>query len=220
VSTGGWEGTDAYKKVLQDWRGWMEEGILDLNIPMNYKREHFVTEPNNQRRMYLEWNEFIKDHQYDRQAAIGPALYLNSIANSVIQVRKARAPSAAGNTAAGWVGYSYRTPSADANANAALGPAERAKLIRAFTQPSEYDPVTPPVFAQPAPVPEMTWKTQPAKEPLEVDLGDLRVRIKDQFAIVRQADRLKKLDVTPGSYIINPYPVLGFVGRNYTELQN
>jgi hypothetical protein len=61
------------------------------------------------------------------------------------------------------VGYSYRTPSADANANAALGPAERAKLIRALTQPSEFDPITPPVFAQPAPVPEMTWKTQPAK---------------------------------------------------------
>ena len=127
VSTGGWEGTDAYTEVLQDWRGWMEEGILDLNIPMNYKREHFVTEPNNQRRMYLEWNEFIKDHQYDRQAAIGTALYLNSIDNSVLQVRKARAPSAAGNSAAGWSGYSYRTPSATANADSTLASAERGE---------------------------------------------------------------------------------------------
>ena len=39
-SAGGWEATRTYKEVLQDWRGWMEEGILDLNIPMNYKREY------------------------------------------------------------------------------------------------------------------------------------------------------------------------------------
>ena len=28
----------AWNSVLQDWRGWMEEGILDLNVPMNYFR--------------------------------------------------------------------------------------------------------------------------------------------------------------------------------------
>ena len=77
---GGWENTRTYREVLQDWRGWMEEGILDLNIPMNYKREHFTTEPNNQRRMYEEWNEFARDHQYARDVAIGAAIYLNFVA--------------------------------------------------------------------------------------------------------------------------------------------
>jgi uncharacterized lipoprotein YddW (UPF0748 family) len=165
VSTpGGWEGTRTYSEVLQDWQGWMEEGILDLNVPMNYKREHFVTEPaSNQRRMYEEWNEFIKDNQYDRQAIIGAAIYLNYIDGTIAQIRKALAPSAAGNSAVGWSGYSYRTPTFIAYQNAALTEAQRAELNRALTQPSEYDPITPPVFAEPASIPEMTWKTQPTK---------------------------------------------------------
>lgn len=160
---GGWEGTRTYAEVLQDWQAWMEEGILDLNVPMNYKREHFVTEPNNQQRMYEEWNEFIKDNQYNRQAIIGAAIYLNYIDGSIVQIRKALAPSAAGNSVVGWSGYSYRTPSAIALATPAQGEAQRVELTRALTQPSEYDPVTPPVFAEPAAIPEMTWKTQPTK---------------------------------------------------------
>ncbi|HSH81453.1 MAG TPA: family 10 glycosylhydrolase [Herpetosiphonaceae bacterium] len=163
---GGWENTRTYVEVLQDWRGWMEEGILDLNIPMNYKREHCVQDGpgcfGNQRLMYEQWNEFAKDNQHDRQVAIGSAIYLNSIEGSVAQVRKALAPSAAGNPSSGWVGYSYRTPDALTNTGARSGDASRAELTRALTQPSEYDPITPPVIAGAATVPAMTWKTQPA----------------------------------------------------------
>jgi hypothetical protein len=161
LSQGGWENTRTYAEVLQDWKGWMSEGILDLNMPMNYKREHFTTEPNNQQRMYEEWNEFAKDTQYARQVAIGSAVYLNNVDGSVAQVRKALAPSTAGNASHGWVGYSYRTPDALANAGSRSGDVSRAELTRALTQPSEYDPVLPPVFAEGATVPEMTWKTHP-----------------------------------------------------------
>lgn len=165
-SVGGWEKTRTYSEVLQDWRGWMKEGILDLNIPMNYKREHFITEPNNQLRMYHEWNEFTKDNLYNRQAAIGAALYLNNIDGSVAQIRKALAPSAAGNFASGWVGYSHRVPDALANLPPTnplfrSGEASRAELTRALTQPSEYDPITSPIFAEAVSVPQMSWKTNP-----------------------------------------------------------
>jgi len=166
---GGWEASRPYRETLQDWRAWMEEGILDLNIPMNYKREFCVTGAEApscfgfpQRAWYEHWNEYIKDHQYDRQAAIGSALYLNSIPDSVAQIRKALAPSAAGNVAHGWVGYSYANPDSLATTNQRPRDTSRAELTRALTQPSEYDPVTPPVFAGPAVVPEMTWKTQPS----------------------------------------------------------
>ena len=162
---GSWENARPYREVLQDWRAWMEEGILDLNIPMNYKREHCTADGpgcfGNQRLMYEEWNEYAKDHQYGRQAAIGSALYLNTIANSVVQVRKALEPSAAGNRAVGWVGYSYRTPDDLTNTGQRSGDASRAELTRALTEPSEYDPITPPVFAEPAVVPDMPWKSQP-----------------------------------------------------------
>lgn len=31
--------TSAYSSVCQDWKMWMEQGMLDINIPMNYKPE-------------------------------------------------------------------------------------------------------------------------------------------------------------------------------------
>jgi uncharacterized lipoprotein YddW (UPF0748 family) len=156
-TTGGWETTRAYAEQLQDWRGWLREGILDTGILMNYKRDSLA----NQHQMYDEWNEFSKDNQYRRSVAIGSALYLNDIASSVSQVRRAVATSSAGNSAIGWVGYSYRTPDALTDAGARSGAISRAELIKALTQPSQYDGVTPPVFADTPSVPAMTWKTQP-----------------------------------------------------------
>jgi uncharacterized lipoprotein YddW (UPF0748 family) len=156
---GGWQNTRAYAEQLQDWDGWMREGILDLNIPMNYKRDQ--TSPSDQRRMYQDWSDFAKDHQYGRQTAIGSAPYLNDIAATVRQTRTAVAPSTAGSYGAGWVGYSYRTPDAMTDAGTRSGAAGRAELERALTQASSYDPTTPPVFATTTTVPPMTWKTQP-----------------------------------------------------------
>jgi uncharacterized lipoprotein YddW (UPF0748 family) len=156
-TTGSWENTRAYAEQLQDWRGWLREGIVDTAMLMNYKRDSLAS----QHQMYDEWNEFAKDNQYRRSVAIGSALYLNDIASSVSQVRRALAPSAAGNSAVGWVGYSYRTPDAMTDAGTRSGAVGRAELIKALTQPSSYDAVTPPIFADIPAVPAMTWKTQP-----------------------------------------------------------
>ena len=181
AAQGGWERTRTYAEQLQDWRGWLQEGIVDLAIPMNYKRDATVTEPGNQRRMYDEWSEFSKDNQFRRQTAIGSALYLNEIGDSIRQVRNAVAPSAAGNTAAGWVGYSYRTPDAQTNGGMRSGNASRALLAQALTQPSTYDAVTPPVFATPVAVPAMPWKSQPT-------LGHVRGTLRDDTGVA-VADR-------------------------------
>jgi uncharacterized lipoprotein YddW (UPF0748 family) len=155
-TTGSWENTRAYAEQLQDWRGWLREGILDTAMLMNYKRDALAT----QHQMYDEWNEFAKDNQYRRSVVIGSALYLNDIASSVSQVRRALAPSAAGNNAIGWIGYSYRTPDALTDAGTRSGAEGRAELIKALTQPSQYDAGTP-IFADAPTVPAMTWKSQP-----------------------------------------------------------
>lgn len=154
-AVGGWEATRAYAEQLQDWRAWLQEGILDTAMPMNYKRDTLA----NQYQMYDEWNEFSKDNQYRRSTVIGSAPYLNTIASTVSQVRRALAPSGAGNVAAGWIGYSYRTPDLMTDAGTRSGAASRAELIRGLTQPSEYDAITPPVFSDVQPVPAMPWKT-------------------------------------------------------------
>ncbi|MBA3711757.1 MAG: family 10 glycosylhydrolase, partial [Pyrinomonadaceae bacterium] len=39
-----WNSAEAYWRVYQDWRAWTEEGILDIAIPMNYKREHVAAQ--------------------------------------------------------------------------------------------------------------------------------------------------------------------------------
>lgn len=220
---GGYEGTRTYAEVLQDWRGWMEEGILDINLPMNYKREHFTTEPNNQLRMYEEWNEFAKDNQYDRHVVIGSAVYLNFIPGTVTQVRKALAPSAAGNQAVGWIAYSYRTPDCFANPLPASpecqpkrsGDASRVELIRALTQPSEYDPLIPPVFEFPVPAPSIPWKDQPTKghlmgtvkTPDGVPFDQILVSLYDAETEVLIASRVTDgtgwfgfVDLVPGRY--------------------
>ena len=153
----GFTGTRAYAEQLQDWDGWMREGILDTNILMNYKRDADA----NQNVMYREWSDFAKDNQYGRQSVVGTALYLNGIAASVAQARVAVAPSAAGNVGAGWAGYSYRTPDDQTNAGTRSGSASRAELATALTQPSSYDSASPAVFASAAAVPPMPWKAQP-----------------------------------------------------------
>ncbi len=204
-SVGAWESTRTYAEVLQDWRAWMREGILDLNIPMNYKREYCTTIDRSgpgcfgldQQRMFEEWNEFAKDHQYSRQTAIGAAIYLNTIAGSVAQVRKALAPSTAGNTGVGWVGYSYRTP--DCRTNSSCPPfrsadLSRAELTRGLTQPSEYDSVTPPVFADPAAVPVMAWKAAPT-------LGHVRGTVRSEVGRPLDQVRVDLYDAETDAFI-------------------
>ncbi len=157
-SQGGWTSTRTYAELLQDWVGWMREGILDLNVPMAYKRDSDAA----QRQQYLEWNEYAKEQQYDRQAAIGSALYLNDIAASVRQIRMALLPgSSSGKSAIGWAGYSYRNPDTLAASGTRSSEVSRAELTAALTQPSGDDPITPPIFASPAAVPTMPWKARP-----------------------------------------------------------
>src|SRR5438132_882485 len=160
-TVGGFERTRTYAEVLQDWRGWLREGILDTAILMNYKRDTLTTGGNDQRRMYAEWSDFAKDNQFRRSAVIGAGLYINDIASSARQARVALAPSPSGNSAIGWAGYSYRTPDDLTDNGTRSGAASRVELIKALTAQSQYDAVAPPVFAETKGVPGMAWKVNP-----------------------------------------------------------
>ncbi|MFB4192818.1 family 10 glycosylhydrolase [Streptomyces carpaticus] len=148
-SVGGWQATRAYAEVLQDWAGWLAEGITDTVVTMNYKRDW---DPD-QAQMYSEWTRFLADAQSGRHGVTGPALYLNPVEGSLAQLREALAPTPAGNTAVGWSGYSYANPSMDVAENGLA--AERERLTAVLTT----GPDAP--FAEPAAVPGMTWKSAP-----------------------------------------------------------
>jgi uncharacterized lipoprotein YddW (UPF0748 family) len=145
----------AYTDVLQDWRGWMEEGILDLNIPMDYYRHHNNTSPNHAL-AYTNWMNFAKDHKFNRHVVIGPGIYLNYTSNAIIQMRATRAPSPSGNYAEGVCGYVYKQP------DLAFTP---FATFRSFltNSPNAHDPTSPAIFQERVPVPVMPWKMAPTK---------------------------------------------------------
>lgn len=96
-----------YAEVLQDWARWMQQGLIDLNVIMNYKREHLTVSGNDQRLMFEQWNRFAASQVRGSVAlAVGSALYLNHQEGSVAQIEK----SLALDGVSGWVGYSHRNP--------------------------------------------------------------------------------------------------------------
>ncbi|MFC6591380.1 family 10 glycosylhydrolase [Deinococcus lacus] len=94
------QATPAYRAVMQDWPTWMASGLIDLNVPMNYKRDSV----GQQSTWFDGWNRFARSVQGSGQTASGTAIYLNSPQESAAQAARAVADGL------GWVGYSYRTP--------------------------------------------------------------------------------------------------------------
>jgi uncharacterized lipoprotein YddW (UPF0748 family) len=166
---GGWEGTRPYLEVLQDWRAWMEEGIVDLNVPMNYKRNWME----DQAQMFTEWTDAIGEATFDRHAVNGTATYLNDIDDTVAQVEETQAAGLDG-----WVGYSYANPALETTGEPLPERRDaRGELIAALTEGASAP------FADPAAVPEMTWKTAPTTGHVAGDVVTRDGTVADQIEV-------------------------------------
>lgn len=142
VSDAGFRTLDAYARVFQDWRGWLEEGIVDFTAPMNYFRESQTPE-------YLDrWSEYQKDRQYDRGYVNGLGNYLNTREQTFAQLERVLRPSARGNAPLGFALYSYASTS---SGNTAQRP-----------EPAFYEALGAAAADTPA-APELAWKTRPGK---------------------------------------------------------
>jgi len=164
-----WNSAESYWRVFQDWRAWTEEGILDIAVAMNYKRDHVAAQVTWTDR----WNEWIKNHQYARSAMIGLGVYLNSIEGTLRQIRRSLAESRTGNRAIGVSMYSMANVDTAVAANPlsipagkdtpARGGAEFASALTIGNFPYEDAAANPtPVFAEPAGAPTLAWKVCPA----------------------------------------------------------
>lgn len=169
----GWQSAEAYWRVFQDWRAWTEEGILDLAIPMNYKREHTASNVP----LLDTWAEWTKNHAYDRTTLHGLGVYLNSIEGSLRQTRKALAPSAQAKRSDGVVFFSFANTNDVVTANPLALPPNQDTPRRPFaefaaglttgksadgTRAYEDQAANPtPLFAQVALVPVLPWKAAP-----------------------------------------------------------
>ncbi|MBA4495348.1 family 10 glycosylhydrolase [Paenactinomyces guangxiensis] len=186
--------------ALQDWNHWLQNGWIDLAVPMNYFREH----DSSQRTWYENWLAWEKDHQYGRKISSGTGVYLNSISNGLTQIRKAQQPSAAGNRLAGVHIYSYAVTNKDGVAN--------SEFYNALSQPSQYDSQTP-VFAEQVAPPSYSWKTNPTKGHLAGSVLHTDGTISDHEAVVIRGPQTKTvytdgsgdfqaIDLSPGTYTV------------------
>lgn len=211
---GGYQATRTYAEVLQDWKGWLAEGIIDTAITMNYKRG----ERADQSEMYAQWSEFLADNQGRRSGVTGPALYLNTVPSSLAQAELALAETAAGNRAIGWSGYSYANPSSVAVTDPSQADAERQALA---------DGLTDKLFAKDAAVPAMRWKSKPKTGHL---VGSLRLadgtpldqitvtatHLRTGKAVVRRGDGsgwFGFVDLRPGTWLLRVDLPDGVIGK-------
>ncbi|HEY8461468.1 MAG TPA: carboxypeptidase-like regulatory domain-containing protein, partial [Blastocatellia bacterium] len=207
---------------------WTQEGILDIAMPMNYKSEHTAS----QIPLYDRWNEWAKNHQYNRAVVIGNAAYLNSIEGSLRQARRALAPSAAGNSALGVILYSMATTNDAVTNNPFSIPAGQNTPARSFEEFASglttgrsvdgatlyEDPATnpTPVFALPATIPTLAWKASPTVGHLKgfakradgtpLDTATVTIENLDTRAVRTGATDgggfYGGVDLTPGRYLV------------------
>jgi len=114
--------------LFQNWREWMEEGYLDAGIPMTYY--DYDVYPS----WYRNWVDQEMVWRYDRHMVVGVGIYLNSFANSVIEIEYARSAGADGICT-----YSYASTSGSRDWD-------------------WYPYVGGTAFAQPALPPPMPWR--------------------------------------------------------------
>lgn len=204
--------TEAYYRVFQDWGGWMQEGILDLSIPMVYKSQHIPSHVT----QFKEWIEFTKNAQFNRHGVIGLGSFINTLENTIVQIGQGRAPSAGGGaTSRGFNFFSYNATNPAPPGTPAVPGRPRDEFFRALTVDGAYATEAP--FPNPLPVPPMEWKTDPRHGHLLAQiLGEdgrpadgARVRIEKRGggprdeAIEQHADGngyVGGIDLDPGAY--------------------
>jgi uncharacterized lipoprotein YddW (UPF0748 family) len=173
-SEAGWALSEPAARVFQDWRAWLEEGIVDLATPMVYRAEHVQAGAES----FARWASWIDSHGYGRAVAIGVGAYLNSIEGTLRQARRAAAPAADAPAATapgarGVVLFSMGAHNAPVNQNP-LSLTQRDTPYRAFGdlaaalttgrtaggQALEIAALAP-VFGVEATTPTLPWKAAP-----------------------------------------------------------
>ncbi len=223
----GWNMAAPYWRVFQDWRAWAEEGIIDITMPMNYKREHSASEALH----YERWNEWAKNHQYNRATVIGNGIFLNTVEGSLRQTRRALALSTMGKYGIGVIFYSMATSNVASTTNPFSIPAGRSTPARSFAEFAagltsgksvnsaiRYEnPTSNPtaVFGLPARVPTLSWKVSPtlghlmgfAKRADGVPLDTANVTIENietratRSAVTDGGGFYGAVDLIPGKYL-------------------
>jgi len=142
--------------VFQDWHGWMQEGIVDLAVPMNYARE---TDPMT-KAWFDGWIRWEKAHKHGRQLAIGLGNFLNPPEATIAQMERVRRTEGQ-IVAEGLALYSYATPATAPAHSRARGPSLAPATRDLFEYLVQGPGSAPGPFRNPVPIPTMDWVEYP-----------------------------------------------------------
>jgi uncharacterized lipoprotein YddW (UPF0748 family) len=133
-----WERQPPYSAVLQDWRAWLQEGILDYALPMDYYRE-----TGEQGGWFDTWTHWQVLNPGMRGVVFGLGSYLNSADGALAQMDRARELGGLGIAL-----YSYAVPTRDLEyAGADEREAFAQQLRGVFTRPAPVPVLPPPLPA-------------------------------------------------------------------------
>jgi len=139
----GFERTDAYGNIFQDWRQMALDGYLDMMVPMNYKREAVAAQASAHR----NWAAFLGQvaRQSGRFGLNGvDGEELNAVDGILTQIRATR--SLPGVT--GIASYCYAEP-------------RKGSGSRPTPDTEFFNTIRTQVFPDVAPIPQATWLTNP-----------------------------------------------------------
>lgn len=197
-----WKRMAAYSVVYQDWRAWLEEGIVDLVMPMNYFREDRAPQP----AWFDRWVAWQRDHAYGRQVVPGIAIYMNDPAASVAQIRRALAPGPNGARVAGVALFSYAV-ARNGDGDETTPRDKAAEVWAALAEPGPVNERQPPFAGRAAP-PGMAWKASPQGGSVLLrapGLDGARVELSGPSALDGETDGsgvFGALSVPPGHYSV------------------
>lgn len=141
------ENVSPMQRIFQDWHSWLQEGILDMSLPMNYAREHNPVV----REWFNGWIDWEKKHKHGRQMVIGVGSYMNRPQGTLAQIERIRSGQGK-DRADGFSLYSYNS----------LVNREGENVQDTLSIQTLRDPVTRITgpFAVPAPIPALRAEKQ------------------------------------------------------------
>lgn len=137
-----WPNSVAYARVFQDWRGWLQEGIIDFALPMHYFEESVPRSRN----WYTGWVNWDRMNVGKRTIVVGIGAWLNSPEQNLTQIRQAQEYGSNGVKLGGVSLYAYHNLFVGSN------PERRREFM---------DYLRATVFSQPARAPDWPWIANP-----------------------------------------------------------
>jgi uncharacterized lipoprotein YddW (UPF0748 family) len=139
---GDWPNSVAFSRVFQDWRAWLEEGIIDFAVPMNY----FDDGIERNRYWFDSWQDWNRANMGIRAIVPGLGSWLNTADQNISQIQRALATDTQGNRLSGVAFFDYNEP--------IYGTTHQRRL-------EFFDQLRATVFREPVPAPAWPWIENP-----------------------------------------------------------